>query len=190
MIIKKYLEYITELRKIKSSSSNSGSTKYFDLIWDEPLDSKSPSAGVILRQKLSDIEFAEDVFRVTGKAPNKLLRKAKGEKHRERLLITMNNLAFLKDVKKEKELKCEYCGKSPLRIYDMDRNKKSEDFLNGRINNKFSRRDGATVDHKNPISKGGDKFNYDNLAVCCYNCNSKKGNISYEDWMNIISKEE
>ena len=27
------------------------------------------------------------------------------------------------------------------------------------------------------------KYDYDNLAVCCYQCNQEKGNMSYTDWI-------
>lgn len=33
----------------------------------------------------------------------------------------------------------------------------------------------ATVDHIKPLSKGGEKFNYDNMQVMCHECNNKKG---------------
>jgi hypothetical protein len=49
---------------------------------------------------------------------------------------------------------------------------------------------GATCDHKNPISKGGSKFTYDNLAVCCSTCNTRKGNMSYEEWTHYLKTKE
>lgn len=45
-MILKFDEFINEeLRRIKSYSSNSGSTKSYDLIYDEPTNPKSPSSG-------------------------------------------------------------------------------------------------------------------------------------------------
>jgi 5-methylcytosine-specific restriction endonuclease McrA len=42
----------------------------------------------------------------------------------------------------------------------------------------------ATVDHKQPQSKHGDKFDYKNLAVCCWDCNNEKGNKSWNEWQS------
>lgn len=40
-------------------------------------------------------------------------------------------------------------------------------------------------DHMNPHSLGG-KTNDDNLVVCCGECNSKKSNMSYEAWTELL----
>jgi 5-methylcytosine-specific restriction endonuclease McrA len=104
----------------------------------------------------------------------------------ERILVTMNNLKFLKDMEKKGDLYCAYCNKGPLIIYDI--NPEDESVVNKNYKYKpFNPIDGATCDHKVPQSKGGDKFNYSNLAVCCNSCNKKKSNMSYDDWMKTIS---
>ena len=54
---------------------------------------------------------------------------------------------------------------------------------NYRFNQKFNPKDGATCDHRIPLSKGGDKIDYKNLAVCCYQCNQQKKNIDYDVWL-------
>lgn len=59
------------------------------------------------------------------------------------------------------KLFCEYCGRGPLK----------EDF-----NNLFNPLPLATIDHKKPLSKGGARFDFDNMACSCENCNRKKGN--------------
>jgi len=56
------------------------------------------------------------------------------------------------------ELFCHYCGKGPLPIEDPSQKKV------------------ATIDHVMPLSKGGPKFDENNLVIACYACNSKKKN--------------
>jgi 5-methylcytosine-specific restriction endonuclease McrA len=93
---------------------------------------------------------------------------------------------------KEGELRCEYCDKGPLTIYDFTKRKGDPEFIGNKyykFKEEFKKEDGATCDHKNPQGKGGDKFGYDNLAVCCYRCNQNKKSMSYEDWMKRINKE-
>jgi 5-methylcytosine-specific restriction endonuclease McrA len=51
---------------------------------------------------------------------------------------------------------CHYCGKGPLPVEDLSYKKV------------------ATIDHFIPLSKGGEKFDPNNLVVSCYKCNSKK----------------
>jgi len=53
-------------------------------------------------------------------------------------------------------LTCKYCGKTNLKINTTNTNEL------------------ATIDHIRPRSKGGAEYDYDNLCVCCYNCNQKK----------------
>lgn len=68
------------------------------------------------------------------------------------------NLSFLTEQLKLKgKLTCEYCGKENLLI---------ENPIKGFL---------ATADHIMPKALGGAAFNFNNLAVACYECNSKKG---------------
>lgn len=194
--IKSFAEFITEeLQKITSDASISGKTKYIDWIWDEPSNDQSASAGVLLRNKLKEEEFQDIIntlsdikFDELPDISKKSFRKERDHNRLEKLKITLNNLRFLKDMKKERgELRCEYCNKGPLIIYDF-----TESDLLGtgkRFNTKFKPTNGATCDHKTPISRGGDKFDYDNLAVCCYKCNQRKRNMSYEDWLDLLQVE-
>jgi 5-methylcytosine-specific restriction endonuclease McrA len=121
--------------------------------------------------------------------------KLRKDSEEEKFAITLNNLKFLKDRKSEiGQLKCEYCNNVPLKIYDFNLNG-LKDLKNigkekWRLNTKFNREDGATVDHKQPKSKGGDKFNYDNLAVCCYYYNNEKGDMSWIDWQHFLKQKK
>ena len=58
------------------------------------------------------------------------------------------------------KLFCEYCGKGPLKAD---------------ANNLFNSLPLATIDHKQPLSKGGARFDFDNMACSCERCNRKKG---------------
>ena len=44
----------------------------------------------------------------------------------------------------------------------------------------------ATIDHIVPLSKGGPYFDYNNINVCCGQCNSKKGSMDLEDFLKIV----
>jgi hypothetical protein len=47
---------------------------------------------------------------------------------------------------------------------------------------------GLTLDHMTPRSKGGCSTPK-NLVCCCYECNQKKGSLSYKEFIRIIRKE-
>lgn len=194
--ILKFSEYIVELYKIKSSSSSTGRTKYIDNILDEPTSTKSLSSSVLLRDKLREEEL-DSIFKdLGGKVPKHAIkdivngRKNKYDAINRRVKIALNNLKFLKDkLKEDGVLYCEYCpNKKPLVIYDFTT--EDQDLKNSKYYrlSRFVKANGATCDHKIPISKGGDKFDYNNLAVCCYYCNQRKSNMNYLDWMSIISQ--
>ena len=126
----------------------------------------------MLKNKLSSEEFMDRL-----KNTPELLSKEdlmKLPKNERKLIIILNNIKFLDDQKSKGELHCEYCKKGPLKIYG--------------IKDKFNKIDAATVDHRTPISKGGDIFNYDNLVVACTKCNGDKGDMDYETWMNKFNK--
>ncbi len=183
-----------ELRTIVDNKSVNGESKLVHLIYDDPENAKSFSSSILLRKELSDREFMDymDILsdqefnptKITN--PQKLRRLVRIDKNRKKLSMVISNLRFLKD--KEKiigTLSCEYCNKKPLRIYDISFDKKSLTHPKIRFS-KFNPIDGATCDHKNPISKGGDPFDTNNLAVACYSCNQKKKDDSWEDWCNYL----
>jgi HNH endonuclease len=202
MRIKSFQKFNEELQRIKSRESSTGRTKEYDIILDEPSSDLSASSGVLLRKKFRDMEDEETLKRLhkvgnMTSAEKKLYyrNKSKGGQNLHALEITFNNLQFLKDRQKEiGELRCEYCGKGPLKIYDINPNElKASDIRNKRFrfnNVDFDPKNAATADHKHPISKGGDKFDYNNLAVCCHKCNSNKSNMSWEDWVKRMSLKE
>lgn len=189
-MILKFLQFINEeLTKIPFYSSNSGSTKLVYMIYDdEEPDSKSAASGILLKNQLREEEIESVVGLLGGDVPEHYLKDPKFLK----LLIVFNNLKFLKDKSKEGDLMCEYCNAGPLVIYDICRNSDNvKEFLKNpryRLNIKFDPDDGATCDHKIPKSKGGDKFSYDNLAVCCYKCNQEKGDMDYDKWLSISNR--
>jgi hypothetical protein len=192
MKIKLYKDFLNEeLQKIISDQSGSGRTKYIDTIFNEPSSSKSPSSGILLRKQLRDQEF-NDLKNILSDEIKGSFKKGKSRSSKEeKFKITLNNLKFLKDKAKEGELHCEYCGKGPLVIYDFNpENIDSIKISNPkfRFNTKFNEKDGATCDHREPVSKGGDKFDYSNLAVSCYSCNKRKGNLTYSDWLKRINE--
>lgn len=168
--LKGYTEYVYELTRYMSRSSNSGRTKEFDDIYDDPDDAKPYSAAIMLKNKLMSDEFM-DKFE---KDPTSISREdlMNLPKRQRRLIIAKSNINFLKN-QPEDDLYCSYCGKGPLKVYD--------------IKDKFNKLDGATVDHKTPTSRGGDIFDYDNLAVCCYRCNQNKSDMEYDTWMDKIN---
>lgn len=199
MKIKSYIDFINEeLQRVVSDQSASGRTKSIDTIWDDPSSAKSPSSSVLLRKQLRDQEFDDlkNMFSSTGykDVPDwvikDIIKKGVDETKFRKLIVTFNNLKFLKDKAKEGELRCEYCDKGPLVIYDFTSTDITPEMLDDpkfRFNQKFKESDGATCDHKQPMSKGGDKFDYSNLAVCCYDCNKRKGNMNWEEWKRLMN---
>lgn len=176
-MIKTYVEYINEL---VLTSKRSRLYREIDTILDEPSSSKTLSSGLLLRNKLKNDEsgnLKDWVFRMFRNMPKKLS-------------ISLNNLKFLKDELKKGELRCEYCDKGPLTIYDnFSRSGEDEEYLKY-PKNSGNRSNGATADHKNPISKGGETHNYENLCVCCSRCNSLKGSMEYDEWMKFMTTDD
>lgn len=202
--IEKYNSFINELYKVKNYDTSTKNTKYVDVILDEPTDQSSLSHSILLKKKFRDLENQEvlqTLSNVKKMTPSQRSLFFKGLQKKSpnltKLSITINNLQFLKHKKNELgELYCEYCKKGPLKVYDFNPNNfnleqiKKDKGKVYRLMNNFNKSDGATCDHKNPISKGGDLFNYNNLAVCCYSCNKQKDNMSWEDWVKKINLKE
>lgn len=206
--IKSFSQFINEeLKDVITDISRSGRTKNAERIWTDPSSPKSPSSATLLKNDLRAEEFDDIVKNISNNNIKKMLIKHQNNPKVERLAVTLNNIEYLKDKLKERgELRCEYCNKGPLVVYDIGKGSINPGYLysnQSEVYNKvelnkvkreyisnggFEKRDGATADHKQPQSRGGDKFSYNNLAVCCYWCNQKKGNMSYEDWMDKIKK--
>jgi len=44
----------------------------------------------------------------------------------------------------------------------------------------------ATIDHIDPLSKGGAPFDVKNITPCCGKCNSKKGDMTVEEFLPLV----
>lgn len=196
MKINSYLQFINEkflteeLKDITTNVSGSGRFKEIDKIYnDEDAHVKSKASGILLNNKFRKEEMDSIISALQqGAKPEEFSIE---DPKLLRILVLANNLKFLKDKLKEKgRLQCEYCGKGPLIIYDVTPDKFSNLIDNPyyRLNQDFDAEWGATCDHKDPQSLGGDKFDYSNLAVCCYRCNQRKRSMPYKQWMERIGK--
>jgi 5-methylcytosine-specific restriction endonuclease McrA len=81
---------------------------------------------------------------------------------------------YLIEKQQEGALTCVYCNKTDLHIYSPD-----ESIL-------------ATVDHIHPLSRGGDRYDKNNLCIACSRCNQKKQSKfplnffwEYQPWCNV-----
>ena len=69
---------------------------------------------------------------------------------------------YIKEYLKEHDkLECAYCGRDDLVIENEGRRQHANL---------------ATLDHIHPLSKGGSKYDPENIAIACYKCNQEKGN--------------
>ncbi len=76
--------------------------------------------------------------------------------------------AFLKEeLAKHGKLVCHYCGRDDLKLKAATKKEHQ-----------------ATVDHIIPQSKGGDRFDKSNFAVCCHTCNRRKASEPAEEFKN------
>lgn len=168
----KYLKIFEKFNKITTYQSKSGRTRHIDTINNEPTSNKSLATSILLKNKLKKEEFTDLMHKISSYFSDSYIDFLIDNPSKlESNLISLNNLMFLMEKEKEGTLKCEYCNK-PL-------------VLNNWL--KYTKRpvndNTATCDHKTPISKGGDKFNFNNLAVSCSKCNNKKAEKSYNDWI-------
>jgi hypothetical protein len=191
-MIRKFEGFRNELYLIIKKTS-SGRTSIREQIMYEPVSPKSPAASVLLRKSLEEKEFEDviDLISISEYDLKKIIRTpdSVGYKKISKFLLAINNLRFLKQKAQEGELFCEYCGKGPMVIYDFNPDEFTTKNLmdsNYRFNTKFNPEDGATTDHRNPKSKGGDKYEKSNLAVSCYICNREKDNMEYYQWLEIV----
>lgn len=44
----------------------------------------------------------------------------------------------------------------------------------------------ATLEHLDPVSRGGERWNRDNLALSCETCNVCKGNRTLDEWLSDL----
>jgi 5-methylcytosine-specific restriction endonuclease McrA len=78
---------------------------------------------------------------------------------------------YINNISKHGSITCEYCGKNGLVRCGTDHN-------------------GATIDHKVPVSSGGSVGSLSNMVVSCYSCNQKKGPMSYEEFLSTKSNND
>jgi hypothetical protein len=184
MIIKKFNLFLEKV--ILTKNSNSGSTKQNDTILDNPSNNQSLSSLLLLNNKLRKEEYEQLIkdleLRVNRKFIRKLLNSDFSEGHIQKVILSLNNNQFIYDKEKTGDLVCEYCGKTPLfrnrvNLVDIMKLKMPMRVIPSMI---------ATCDHKEPKSKGGDVYDYNNLAICCNKCNTLKGDMAYVDWKYLM----
>lgn len=194
MIIKEFKLFLEEFRDIITYQSSSGKTKHTTRILDDPKSPRTHSSSIILNQKLKKEELTswiDNTFK-----DKSIIRELKryikiGIAKKDDLLkyaVTLTNQLFLQnELRKRGKLDCEYCNKK-LQLYKFDINKETtERFVKKRALTRFNRNKVATCDHKQPRSLGGDYFDENNLAVSCYQCNRKKNDMSWEEWVELMN---
>lgn len=93
------------------------------------------------------------------------------EKRERRFRLIALSRDFLSSVlEKDGHLKCTYCSKDNLQI----------EFEGMKVQKNIM----ATTDHIVAISKGGAIYDYENLCVACFYCNSKKGDKDLQTFLN------
>lgn len=79
--------------------------------------------------------------------------------------LTGHEQTTIQNFKKEHRHVCYYCGKEIIFSKDL------------------------TVDHLIPVSRGG-KTVEENLAICCYQCNQEKANMTEEEYKLYLNKKD
>ena len=188
------MEYSEWISKISKNKKKNNMKILNNIILDEPSCQKSLSSMILLTHSLKTTEKYNETI-----AFLKYSRCNNKEKSAVRFKIMLNNLQFLIDKQLEAgSLYCEYCNKGPLAIYGFDIfNIENSEIVkiissNGkyRFSNNFNPENGATCDHKQPTSKGGEKYDYSNLAVCCSQCNRAKSDVDYQTWLKYLKQKE
>jgi 5-methylcytosine-specific restriction endonuclease McrA len=70
-------------------------------------------------------------------------------------------------------LTCKYCGKKDL-VIEFDSHRPIPKTIK------------ATIDHIIPISKGGEIYDVNNIAIACARCNARKSDLLPEDFEKIL----
>ena len=169
----RYIKSFNELRVVNQKLARTGNKRIVNRIFDDPEDPKAYSASLLLKDQLERQQFDDILSGIDNAKVKSYLKKLSNDYDLSKALLAANNYKFLSDVRKKKEdLYCAYCKRGPL-VYRDEFEDSNEKWL-------------STVDHKQPINLGGDKYSYDNLAVCCQECNYDKGNMSYSEWMDEL----
>lgn len=64
-------------------------------------------------------------------------------------------------------LTCWHCGKEDL---------------NAKVGQLINQHNDASIDHLVPMSKGGKRYDVNNVVVSCFECNNTKGNLSLAEF--------
>jgi hypothetical protein len=139
------------MKRIIISKSKKNKVIISETIHDGSISIKSRASYILLREKLSELD---DEFL------NEKEELVKWLLFRENLLK--------EKLEKEKELICVYCGKRHLEIGG----RTAKDLRDNNKNPKL-----ATIDHVNPLSNGGKKYDPKNCVVSCKKCNKRKSSM-------------
>lgn len=95
-----------------------------------------------------------------------------------------------KEFSENNNLTCCYCGKDNLQVDGFDTFCDDFDYFQENFsefyfshNAGFVKSELASVDHINPISRGGAISLDSNLSICCMTCNKKKDNMTLSEWV-------
>jgi hypothetical protein len=86
-----------------------------------------------------------------------------------RIRVDFSRAYLHKVLKRDGDLCCHYCAASGLII--------EEEGMSITASKK------ATIDHLTPVSKGGDRFAEANIVVACERCNTKKADLTVEEFI-------
>lgn len=99
----------------------------------------------------------------------------------------MSRLKRFKQYKVLANKKCYICNCECVALFEIKKHSDDKDIIisNGHIfyklNDNWYRKPLKTLDHIIPLSKGGsDRF--ENLAPCCYQCNTEKGDKTLDEY--------
>ena len=158
-----YYTYICIMKIINQYKSQSGQTLFNHIIMnDGDVCIKSYDALILLNDYLRelDVDYMKSKWE---------LQEYLNRRH-----------LYLKKIKKQTgDLVCHYCGKNHLEIGHRDANLA---YLNNK--NKML----ATIDHVIPVSSGINVLDENNWVVACKKCNSRKGSMNYDDFINKNKK--
>lgn len=110
---------------------------------------------------------------------------SKFENLRDRCKINDENAPLLKTIENsfeevvEREMKCCYCGITMVYFVDAKNSHEQERDEKYRFI--------ASIEHKTPLSKGGNNTKQ-NIDFCCLTCNIVKDNLLVEDYVKLIEK--